>query len=425
MALEIERKFLIKELPWSLDSFKKKEILQWYFLDNEWVHSRLRKTISSSWNKSTTSYFFTQKQWTGLVRQEFETKVSKQEFETLWTKVTNSLEKTRYLIPYENHTIELDIFDWNLQWLTVAEVEFKNEENAKSFTAPNWFGKELTHMKQAINSYLAEHWFKDLYTILWQEDLLIKKDLAWFYDNQAKKYSETRKKHRSDAELILETIRGLWKKSIKLLEFGCWSWRLLAAIQNIYDIEIDYIGVDLSKELLGFAEKEITNRKNIRYTLLCDDVTHFIAGCKQEEFDIIIGIAAFQHIPSIKERFFLMKNFYRILVYEGVLFMTNWSLSQWFWKKHFKEIVLAIGKWILSFGNKSWRDILVPWKNKGTVFLRYYHLFGLRELNQLARRSGFIILNLCYLDKLWTKSQEVLKSNNSLLIVKKTIYEKN
>ena len=154
-------------------------------------------------------------------------------------------------------------------------------------------------------------------------------------------------------------------------------------------------------------------------------MTHFIAGCKQEEFDIIIWIAAFQHIPSIKERFFLMKNFYRILVYEGVLFMTNWSLSQWFWKKHFKEIVLAIGKWILSFGNKSWRDILVPWKNKGTVFLRYYHLFGLRELNQLARRSGFIILNLCYLDKLWTKSQEVLKSNNSLLIVKKTIYEKN
>jgi hypothetical protein len=48
-----------------------------------------------------------------------------------------------------------------------------------------------------------------LYTILGQEDLLIKKDLAGFYDNQAKKYSETRKKHRSDAELILETIRGL------------------------------------------------------------------------------------------------------------------------------------------------------------------------------------------------------------------------
>jgi 23S rRNA G2069 N7-methylase RlmK/C1962 C5-methylase RlmI len=46
--------------------------------------------------------------------------------------------------------------------------------------------------------------------------------------------------------------------------------------------------VDLSKQLLGFAEKEIVNTKNIRYTLLCDDVTHFITGCKQEEFDIII-----------------------------------------------------------------------------------------------------------------------------------------
>jgi aminoglycoside/choline kinase family phosphotransferase len=36
-----------------------------------------------------------------------------------------------------------------------------------------------------------------------------------------------------------------------------------------------------------------------------------------------------------------MKNFYRLLDYDGMLLMANWSLSDWFIKKHWKIVMKA------------------------------------------------------------------------------------
>jgi hypothetical protein len=48
----------------------------------------------------------------------------------------------------------------------------------------------------------------------------IKEDLKSFYNTHAKKYHETRKKHREEAKLILNEI-SLKNKKISILEFGC------------------------------------------------------------------------------------------------------------------------------------------------------------------------------------------------------------
>lgn len=68
----------------------------------------------------------------------------------------------------------------------------------------------------------------------------IKKDLKNFYDAEAKKYASTRKKHRTDADAILEEIKksGLQstesgKKTITILEFGCGSGRLLEHLKTL------------------------------------------------------------------------------------------------------------------------------------------------------------------------------------------------
>ena len=84
-----------------------------------------------------------------------------------------------------------------------------------------------------------------------------------------------------------------------------------------------------------------------------------------------------------------MKNFYRLLSYDGTLLMTNWSLSKWFIKKHRKAVLKARFKALIQFDKNKSRDIMVPWTDTrtGEVYERYYHFFSLKELTNLSTFS--------------------------------------
>jgi len=150
MALEIERKFLIKTLPMDIEQFPHTEIIQWYLNDpTTWKSIRVRHI----WDE----YKITRKKWFGLVREEIEATITKDEFDQLRREVENHfLEKTRYKIPYEWFIIELDIYK-NLQGFKTVEVEFTSKRDAKKFEAPERFGEELTINREATNSYIANH----------------------------------------------------------------------------------------------------------------------------------------------------------------------------------------------------------------------------------------------------------------------------
>lgn len=150
MALEIEKKFLIKKALTWYEQYPHKEIIQWYFNDSTtWKSVRIRHI----WEE----YKLTKKKWNGLVREEIETDISKEEFDQFRFQVENHfLEKTRYYIPYEWLIIEFDIYK-NLEWLMTAEVEFKTKRDAKKFIAPERFDEELTMIREASNSYIAHH----------------------------------------------------------------------------------------------------------------------------------------------------------------------------------------------------------------------------------------------------------------------------
>ena len=158
MALEIERKFLVKHPPAWYEQFPHKEILQGYFNDPTTGKSvRVRKIGDE--------YKVTRKKGHGLVREEIEVSIAKEEFDQLRFQVENHfLEKTRWYIPYEWHTIEFDVFK-NLQGLMFAEVEFKTKRDAKKFVKPDRFGEELTMMREAGNWYIANHGLSD--ELLW------------------------------------------------------------------------------------------------------------------------------------------------------------------------------------------------------------------------------------------------------------------
>jgi len=255
----------------------------------------------------------------------------------------------------------------------------------------------------------------------------IKKSLANFYDAQAEKYFHTRNKHRSDANIFLDQIKNSWKKNISILEFGCGSGRLLTHLVELKGIKINYIWVDISKNLLSFAKKQVNGKsapKNIVATFVCDDIVHYLKWCKQESFDLVIWIASFQHIPTNRERFYVIKSIYRILKYDGKLLMTNRSFSLWFLKKYQKDFLRSLRKYIISLGKQQWNDLMVPRKNGRTIDKRFYHIYTLAELRKLVSLSWFIIEKICYVNK-WVMTSSRKDSQNSLVIAKKSVFEHN
>jgi hypothetical protein len=126
----------------------------------------------------------------------------------------------------------------------------------------------------------------------------------------------------------------------------------------------------------------------------------FLVDAKPEEYDVIIGVASFHHLPTQQLRTLALDSMYASLAYEGVCIMTNWCYSDWFKQKYRREIRLASWKSIATLGYISKNDIMVPWKeNDGKIVsTRLYHIFSQQELSRLFIGSGFSHITNTYVD---------------------------
>lgn len=151
---EVERKFLLKQIPNFLDTSHFVQISQAYlFIDEDGNELRLRKKSDSSGDK----YIQTYKSKGDLKRSEVEFEISKENFEALWEHASKRvLKKKRYLIQYENLLLELDEYQNNLEGLLVLEIEFENEDIAKDFIPFDWLGEEITYDPKYKNKNLAK-----------------------------------------------------------------------------------------------------------------------------------------------------------------------------------------------------------------------------------------------------------------------------
>jgi len=224
----------------------------------------------------------------------------------------------------------------------------------------------------------------------------IKQDLQLFYNTEAKKYAETRKKFWHEEKAIIDAITPLFesKDKVRVLEFGCGSGRFATLLNQNFPGQFDYVWIDLSDELLSYASQD-----NPNLTFFQWDITKLVKNFEQESFDLIVWTSSFQHIPTTKERSFLMKNFYRLLDYDGMLLMTNRSLSDWFIKKHWKIVMKA--KILSRFKMNKWssRDLLVPRTDENwVVYERFYHFFSLEELKNLNNFAWLTLKTNTFID---------------------------
>ncbi|SEA95475.1 CYTH domain-containing protein [Pseudobutyrivibrio sp. ACV-2] len=140
--MEIERKFLVKELP-DLSKYEYVDIEQGYLSTSPVVRIR----------KKNDKYILTYKGSGLMAREEIEAALTKEAYEHLLEKIDGyPITKRRYMIPFEGHTIELDVFDGHMKDLIMAEVEFESVEAADAFVAPEWFGEDVTSDRRYHNS---------------------------------------------------------------------------------------------------------------------------------------------------------------------------------------------------------------------------------------------------------------------------------
>lgn len=144
--MEIERKFTVKELP-DLSQYEYHIMEQGYLNTNPVVRVR----------KEDEEYYLTYKGKGLLAREEYNLPLNKEAYEHLVKKADGIIiRKKRYLIPFNNYTIELDVFEVPYENLIIAEVEFESEEEAMLFQPPEWFAEDVTMDRKYHNSYLSQ-----------------------------------------------------------------------------------------------------------------------------------------------------------------------------------------------------------------------------------------------------------------------------
>jgi adenylate cyclase len=147
MAIEIERKFLVRG-EFKKHSVRKMEIVQGYLSVDPARIIRLR--IS---NKKAVLSVKAPAQKSGFSRHEWEFEIPFSEAsEIIKVSLPEIILKTRYLVPFGNHTFEVDVFHGRNEGLIVAEIELKSED--EFFEKPDWLGEEVTGKQEFYNSNL-------------------------------------------------------------------------------------------------------------------------------------------------------------------------------------------------------------------------------------------------------------------------------
>ena len=153
MGVEIERKFLLSELPGAVRAAPGERVEQGYLaIGTDGVEVRVRRRAGAC--------TLTVKSGPGgATRVEEELALDARRFASLWElSAGRRVEKTRYVVPLGGAlSAEVDVYAGALAGLLTAEVEFASEAASSAFDPPGWFGAEVTGDARYANQSLALH----------------------------------------------------------------------------------------------------------------------------------------------------------------------------------------------------------------------------------------------------------------------------
>ncbi|MBX2805701.1 MAG: CYTH domain-containing protein [Hyphomicrobiales bacterium] len=152
MAIEIERKFLVRNDDWRKLVTKTKQIHQGYLASDDRLSVRVRTvddqrallTIKSS--------------KAALSRSEFEYPIPLDDAAQLLAQCQgHPIEKIRHVVPWHGLEWEIDLFSGANDGLVVAEIELQSVD--QQVELPGWIGEEVTGQDRYSNNGLSVHPF--------------------------------------------------------------------------------------------------------------------------------------------------------------------------------------------------------------------------------------------------------------------------
>jgi len=157
MALEIERRFLLKNEDWKKFITKKVFIEQGYLSKNldDWI-IRIRftgKEFKIALKKHIKSF----------TNFEFEYSIPRSDAETIMSNLSSTIKKERFFLEVEKKSWIIDCFKDNNYPLEIAEIELSNED--EYLLLPSFISKEITGLTHYSNFSLANNPFSQ-----WKED---------------------------------------------------------------------------------------------------------------------------------------------------------------------------------------------------------------------------------------------------------------
>jgi len=154
MAIEIERKFLLRDDSWRATADDGVLIRQGYLAGSEKSSIRVR-IASDKANINIKSATL------GITRQEYEYPIPLAEANEMLDTLCEGplIEKTRYHVLHAKHRWEIDVFSGDNQGMVVAEVELGSV--GEGFERPDWLGEEVSDDTRYYNVCLVKHPYKD------------------------------------------------------------------------------------------------------------------------------------------------------------------------------------------------------------------------------------------------------------------------
>jgi SAM-dependent methyltransferase len=212
-----------------------------------------------------------------------------------------------------------------------------------------------------------------------------------FYQDFARHFSDTRLRLQPGIRTIIERLPG----NLCALDLGCGNGSLACALVSSLRSGY-YLGMDFSDTLLEIARDRVAavgsgesllTTKWLQADLTGRDWPQAVSALPYSE---IFAFAVLHHIPGADTRLELLHSLRRLIQDGGHLYLSNWQFLN---SERLRGRILPWEMISLEDGQLDPGDYLLDWR-RGGLGLRYAHHYSQRELDLLAEKSGFRVVDV-------------------------------